>query len=139
MNAQLITPNKTIFPSVGYLYGTFLEDGKVRVEAIYEPPQVTDGTSFDLPDDPLKERVDALANLMHLQRVGWIFAHPPREEGFHFSGNEVITAAELQLEAANGVEATNFVTVKLTLDAEGNTNVNAYQVTYICLCVSISI
>lgn len=65
---------------------------------------------------------------VQLQRVGWIFAHPPREEGFLFSGNEVMTAAEFQLEAANGVEETNFVTVKLTLNEDGDTQVDAYQV-----------
>lgn len=47
------------------------------------------------------------------KKVGWIFAHPPREEGFLFSSAEVITAATLQLEAADGVNDTPFVTVKV--------------------------
>lgn len=55
------------FCRVGYLYGTFTEEGKVRVEAIYEPPQVADESSFELPDDPMQERVDALAGLMHVR------------------------------------------------------------------------
>lgn len=71
--------------------------------------------------------------MLQLERVGWIFAHPPREKGFLFSGNEVVTAAELQLEAANGVNPTNFVTVKLTLDEEGNTQVDAYQVSRLAM------
>ena len=49
-----------------------------------------------------------------LKKVGWIFAHPPREEGFLFSSAEVITAATLQLEAADGINDTPFVTVKVS-------------------------
>lgn len=48
------------------------------------------------------------------RKVGWIFAHPPREEGFLFSSAEVITAATLQLEAADGINDTPFVTVKVS-------------------------
>lgn len=48
-----------------------------------------------------------------IYKVGWIFAHPPREEGFLFSAAEVITAATLQLEAAEGINDTPFVTVKV--------------------------
>lgn len=51
-------------------------------------------------------------------KVGWIFAHPPREEGFLFSSAEVITAATLQLEAADGVDDTPFVTVKASERAD---------------------
>lgn len=50
--------------------------------------------------------------------MGWIFAHPPREEGFLFSSAEVITAATLQLEAADGVNDTPFVTVKASEPAD---------------------
>lgn len=56
--------------------------------------------------------------LLGLRKVGWIFAHPPREKGFFFSGPEILFAAEQQLEAAQGVNDTPFVTVKVTLDAE---------------------
>ena len=49
------------------MYGTYTDEGKVRVEAIYEPPQVSDATSFELPDDPMNERVEALAKLMHVR------------------------------------------------------------------------
>lgn len=49
-----------------------------------------------------------------LNKVGWIFAHPPREEGFLFSSSEVISAATLQLEAADGINDTPFVTVKVS-------------------------
>jgi len=92
----------------------------VRVEFIYEPPQNNTDTAFQLPEDPLAEIVDDLAKQLGVQKVGWIFAHPLREEKFHFSSSEVIEAAEQQLIAAEGVEDTPFVTIKVTLDAKTN-------------------
>ena len=80
-----------------------------------------------------------IANGLQMRKVGWIFAHPPREEGFFLSSLEVITAAELQLEAANGVEETPFVTVKVTVGEDNNVHVEGFQVVwlvvhYILLC-----
>lgn len=36
---------------MGYLYGTFNEDSTVKVECIYEPPQETTDTSFQILSD----------------------------------------------------------------------------------------
>jgi nuclear protein localization family protein 4 len=72
-------------------------------------------------------------NLLELRRVGWVVAHPPREEGFFLSGNEIITAAELQLEAANGVEDTPFVTVSVTLTEDNKVLAYGYQVSKMCM------
>lgn len=120
---------------MGYLYGRWGEDGKVVVEACYEPPQEGSPEGFELPGDgdPAEARVAELARLLRLERVGWIFSHPPREDGFLFSNTEVLTAAELQLEAADGVNDTPFVTVKVTLDDEGNSHFDAYQVSRQCM------
>lgn len=71
--------------------------------------------SFELLEDPRAEKVDALVAALGLTKVGWIFAHPPREEGFIFSGLEVMLAAMGQLEAADGVKETPFVTVRVSL------------------------
>jgi nuclear protein localization family protein 4 len=92
----------------------------VRVEFIYEPPQSNTDTSFELEEDPLAEVVDKLAANLGLTKVGWIFAHPPREEKFHFNSAEIIEAAEQQLLAAEGISDTPFVTVKVTLDPKTN-------------------
>lgn len=73
-----ISPNTML--RVGYLYGSFGDNNSVKVECIYEPPQETSDTSFTLLDDPKADRVTALAGLLGLRKVGWIFAHPPREE-----------------------------------------------------------
>ena len=74
-----------------------------------------------------------LSHCLGLQRVGWVYAHPPREKGFFMSALEVLTAAELQLEAAGGVEKTAFVTVKVTVDEEHNTVVEGFQVSQQCM------
>ena len=121
---------------IGYLYGKFLEDDTAMVEAIYEPPQEADpeaAEGFVLLDDPLEDTVEQLAQLLGLRKVGWIFGHPPREEGFVMSSAEIIMAAELQLESAGGIEETPFVTVKVTLGDDGNASVEAFQVSKQCM------
>lgn len=120
----------------GYLYGKFLEDQTAQVEAIYEPPQEADpeaAEGFVLLDDPLEETVEQMAQLLGLQKVGWIFGHPPREDGFVMSAAEIIMAAEMQLEAAGGIEETPFVTVKVTVGDDGNASVEAFQVSKQCM------
>lgn len=113
---------------VGYLYGSFNKDKSVKVEAIYEPPQDNTDTSFTILDDPLARNVETLTNLLGLQKVGWIFSHPTREKGFHFSGAEILAAAEQQLEAAGGVDDTSFVTIKVTINEKSEMISEAYQV-----------
>lgn len=113
-----------------------VKNQKVVVEAIYEPPQeVSPDTAngFILLDDPMEETVDNLASLLGLVKVGWIFGHPPREEGFQMSAAEIIMAAELQLESAGGIEATPFVTVKVTVGDDGNVSFEAFQVSKQCM------
>mmetsp|Transcript_12430 Transcript_12430/g.20610 ORF Transcript_12430/g.20610 Transcript_12430/m.20610 type:complete len:444 (+) Transcript_12430:118-1449(+) len=122
----------------GFLYGTFTDDNKVQVEAIYEPPQEADpeaAEGFVLLEDPKEDVVEQLAQLLGLRKVGWIIGHPPREDGFVLSAAEVLMAAELQLEAAGGVEDTPFVTVKVTQGDDGNTSVEAFQVSKQCMAM----
>lgn len=110
---------------------------KVKVECIYEPPQEVDPDcpdGFILLEDPKEERVENLAKLLGLKKVGWIYGHPPREKGFVMSAAELIMAAEFQLEAADGVKPTPFVTVKVTRDEQNNTsNFEAFQVSLQCM------
>eukprot|EP00560_Eucampia_antarctica_P006347 CAMPEP_0197825444 /NCGR_PEP_ID=MMETSP1437-20131217/2527_1 /TAXON_ID=49252 ORGANISM="Eucampia antarctica, Strain CCMP1452" /NCGR_SAMPLE_ID=MMETSP1437 /ASSEMBLY_ACC=CAM_ASM_001096 /LENGTH=479 /DNA_ID=CAMNT_0043425443 /DNA_START=155 /DNA_END=1594 /DNA_ORIENTATION=+ len=132
-----------------FLYGRFVDfdedddtkdskDAKKRVivEAIYEPPQEPDSDTpegFIQKDDPMEENVEKIAQMIGLQRVGWILGHPPRVKGFQMSAAEVIMAAELQIEAADGVEPTPFVTVKATLGDDGNVSFEAFQVSRQCM------
>lgn len=122
--------------AAGVAAGTGTGDPKhTTVVAIYEPPQESSASSFELLPDPLAARTAQLAELMGLRRVGWIVSHPPREKGFFLSAQEVIAAAELQLESAGGIEDTPFVTVKCTLDTEGTGQVvvEGFQVSRQCM------
>lgn len=132
-------------PKKETLFGTELPDTEIKykaknqmviVEAIYEPPQEADPDSaegFIALEDPMEEKVNQLAAMLGLRRVGWIFGHPPREAGFQMSSAEVIMAAELQIEAADGVEETPFVTVKVTVGDDGNVSFEAFQVSKQCM------
>lgn len=125
----------------GFLYGKFVdsEEGKktkVVVEAIYEPPQNADpdaAEGFEMLDDDMEESVEKIAEMCGMQRVGWIFGHPARDKGLILNASEVIMAAELQLEAAGGIEETPFVTVKAFPKADGTISVEAFQVSQQCM------
>jgi len=125
----------------GYLYGKFVKsegDVKAVVEAIYEPPQIADpdaAEGFEMLDDPVESTVEQIAQQCELQKVGWIFGHPPREDGFVLNASEIIMAAEMQLEAADGVRETPFVTVKVTTSDDGNVSVEAFQVSQQCMAM----
>lgn len=118
---------------IAYLYGTVAEDMSVKVEIVYEPPQETTDKDFEVFDDPKGDLVDGLVALLGFQKVGWIFAHPTREEGFYFSGPELMFTAEQQLEAAQGVNDTPFVTVTVSKDEQSQVVVEAFQVSKQCM------
>ncbi|MGK3761956.1 MAG: nuclear protein localization family protein 4, partial [Bacillariaceae sp.] len=73
---------------------------------------------------------------MGLKKVGWIFGHPPREDGLVFTAAEIIMAAELQLEAAGGIEETPFVTIKVVKGKDGTVGVEAFQVSQQCMAMA---
>jgi nuclear protein localization family protein 4 len=128
-----------------FLYGTFVKENdddekptKVRVEAIYEPPQDVDSSAaegFQVLDDPDEETVNEIASLLGLTRVGWIFGHETRAKGYALSSAEIIMAAEFQLEAAGGVEETPFCTCAVSQGPDGTVSVEAFQVSLQCMAM----
>jgi len=126
-----------------FLYGRYeaSDDSgakKTIVEAIYEPPQEPDSDAaegFEQLEDPLEYKVEEIAKLLGLQKIGWIFGHPPRQDGIVLTAAEVIMAAELQLEAADGMEETPFVTIKVGQGKDGNVGVEAFQVSQQCMAM----
>eukprot|EP01006_Ploeotia_vitrea_P020533 TRINITY_DN52831_c0_g1_i1.p1 TRINITY_DN52831_c0_g1~~TRINITY_DN52831_c0_g1_i1.p1 ORF type:complete len:321 (+),score=6.83 TRINITY_DN52831_c0_g1_i1:44-1006(+) len=121
---------------VAYLYGTVKSDNTVIVEAIYEPPQNSTDIYFELlPEaEAESERVDTIAEYLNLKRVGCLISHPPREEGFYFSGYEVLFATEQQLISCNGYDKQDtFVTVKMTVDEKSNVIVEGFQFSLQCM------
>lgn len=117
----------------GWLYGAIdQESKKVTVDFIYEPPQEGTPHDFQVFGDPLGEKPDAVAKALGREKVGWVFSHPPREDSdFHFSSNEILMAAQLQLDA--GGKGSLFLSLKVTLDKEGQTTFEAFQVSDQCL------
>ncbi|KAH8044934.1 hypothetical protein JL720_16878 [Aureococcus anophagefferens] len=94
---------------VGFLYGTF-DDGEARAEAVYEPPQDCSEHGFVLLEDDKAEAVAQLAQLLGL-------------------------AAMEQLEAADGVAETPYVSVRVTVNEKGEANFEAYQVSQQCMAM----
>lgn len=128
-----------------FLYGKYLdsdEGKKAFVEAVYEPPQEPDPDSaegFEQLEDPSEETVEALAKMLGLEKVGWIIGGGkkplgPDQEDYVLTAAEVIMAAELQLEAAGGVNETPFVTVKVSRGDAG-VSVEAFQVSQQCMAM----
>ena len=69
-----------------------------------------------------------------LERVGFMYSHPGgRGEQYHFSANEIIMCAENQLLAGDEDMSSPFVTVKVTLNANNETDFQAYQMSKQCL------
>ena len=129
---------------VGYLYGKWVEAAEgepgVQVHAIFEPKQDSTADEIVLVDDAeLEARVEKLAAMMGLTRVGVIIAHPARE--YAFSVNELLLASRqharaVQLDPAKGGQ---FVVMKARpvleseTDIDGVATIEAYQVTDQCV------
>jgi hypothetical protein len=107
---------------------------QVQVECSYEPPQRCTADTIELLEDPHEDLVAKVAESMGLVRVGFMFSHPgPREEGHHFSANEIILCAENQLLAGDDKMLSPFVTVKVSLDDNNMADFQAYQMSKQCL------
>jgi len=105
----------------GFLYGKFNDDGSTSVEIIYEPPQRSDKDQVVLLTDPDEDRVDKIASLLGMAKVGWIFSHPARK--YVMSSTEIQKAAELQNKHGD-----RFVTLILSVNEKGQGNLEAFQV-----------
>ncbi|CEG35354.1 Nuclear pore complex, rNpl4 component (sc Npl4) [Plasmopara halstedii] len=117
----------------GWLYGSVNSETKeVTVDFIYEPPQEGNPYGFEVLDDLNAEKVDAISEALGCEKVGWIFSHPPREDSdFHFSVREILLAAQLQADA--GGKSSLFLTLKVTLDKQGQASFEAFQVSNQCV------
>lgn len=105
----------------GFLFGRENDDGSTTVEAIYEPPQKSEKEKATLLPDPDDDRVETIASLLGLKRVGWIFSHPSRK--YVMSSAEVQKTAEFQSKYGD-----RFVTLILSINEKGQGNLEAFQV-----------
>jgi len=111
---------------VGFLLGQFSEGGDVTVDAIYEPPQ-KNGKIVESEEQ--KKKSNKLIDCLGLAKVGWIFSHGERE--FIMSTEEIEICAQYQSEAIDkyGVIAQSFVTCKVAQEEDGQSKIEAFQVT----------
>lgn len=82
----------------GILYGQYDEKtATVEAHAVYEPEQHGNSYLFELLDDPRIAKVDRIAQLLGLRRVGVICSHPPRDmEKIVLSVREMLLCAREQ-------------------------------------------
>ncbi|GAM17021.1 hypothetical protein SAMD00019534_001960, partial [Acytostelium subglobosum LB1] len=118
---QYIRDRKFEEQRIGYLYGNFLQDGSVSVDVIYEPPQKGDKKTATLLEDKTIDRIESLASMLGMCRVGWIFSHPTRK--YVMSSTDIIQAANFQ-----NTFGKSFVTLIMTTNSEGSTSLEAFQV-----------
>jgi len=131
------------------LYGSVLleQDGQtntdatvpkatVRVQALWEPPQhkadaeyTGNGQGLGRPPQLLQSpavsaRVEAAVAAAGLRRVGWLFTCPPRTSDFTLRAEEVLRAAYLQLEAADGYAGGEppFVTLRMSVESQASSS-----------------
>jgi len=127
-----------------FLYGKVIEEGvvdskredggtkiyKVQVDCMFEMAQEGHATGFNMFDDPNEEKADKIAEYLGLEKVGVIYAHPPREEGYQLSSAEILFACEQRMEVG---KEKPFVIAKVTVDKEGQASYEAYQISDQCL------
>ena len=83
----------------GYLYGYYSEDPnyphgvRVNIEAVYEPPQISEMNGFLELEDPNRYKVDLIAQALGLERVGHIFTKIDQET--YLSSHEIRRCAQL--------------------------------------------
>lgn len=86
----------------------------VLVEAIYEPLQENNENEFILLEDPREDKVEIIAKGLGLEKVGFLFSHPPGRDGYTFSTHEIINSGEQALEATDGKRDSAFCILACT-------------------------
>ncbi|KAF5782576.1 putative nuclear pore localization protein NPL4 [Helianthus annuus] len=119
----------------GFMYGT-VEDGKVEVDFIYEPPQQGTEESLLLLRDPDEEKVvEAIALGLGMRKLGFIFTQTVGQgkRDYTLSNREVLQAVELQAESE--VKEWVTVVVKLEVNEDGGADVHfeAFQMSDLCV------
>eukprot|EP00741_Cyanophora_paradoxa_P012659 tig00020614_g12230.t1 len=112
---------------VGICFGSYSEaDSTVKVDAIYEPPQAGTKDKIHFKDDPEFSKVEALAALLGMRPVGWIFTHPHRN--YSMASDEVIKGAELSAKFGK-----HFVTLVCFETKEKAYSFEAFQLSDQCI------
>eukprot|EP01059_Diplonema_ambulator_P034361 TRINITY_DN7648_c0_g1_i1.p1 TRINITY_DN7648_c0_g1~~TRINITY_DN7648_c0_g1_i1.p1 ORF type:complete len:374 (+),score=96.11 TRINITY_DN7648_c0_g1_i1:538-1659(+) len=114
---------------MAYMYGT-VEGTTVRCHCCYEPEQESRATSYTPLEDDRLAKVDGIAALMGLRRVGVLVSAPPATPS-----DPVLTAAEVlltaQQQAEHGAHCC-LIQVRLSED-RSEVKVEAYQASSQCV------
>eukprot|EP00388_Colpodella_angusta_P008134 GDKJ01022450.1.p1 GENE.GDKJ01022450.1~~GDKJ01022450.1.p1 ORF type:complete len:495 (+),score=113.67 GDKJ01022450.1:347-1831(+) len=113
----------------GWMYGYYSETKhyklgiKAVVEAIYEPPQNYVNGAIKLEKDTFLATVDAVAERLGLERIGWIFTHDERKQPL--TSKEILVAGQLQLASLQtghftGYPVSKLVTCTISPDPSNN-------------------
>jgi nuclear protein localization family protein 4 len=113
---------------MGLVYGYYAEDPDYRsgvraiVEAIYEPPQHGDISSAEFLADEHEFKIDALAQALGLERIGWIFTSIDPHSVL--TSHEVRLTSRLQqvhiVEHETGYKVSKFITIVLRPNKTNN-------------------
>ena len=124
---------------VGFLYGYYSEDPnypdgvRVNVEAVYEPPQMGEFSSFHIFEDPQQSMVDLLAESLTLECVGWVFTTTEQETVI--SPDDIKMIADMQekhsIRHPFGNKVSKFVSIIIRPD-EQQSKVDAVMVSDQC-------
>lgn len=120
----------------GFMYGTVLEEGKVEVDFIYEPPQHGTEENLTLLRDPDEEKlVEAIALGLGMRRVGFIFTQTISQDkkDYTMSSSEVLQAMELHTEGGLKEWVTAVVKLEVNEDGGGDVHFEAFQMSDMCI------
>ena len=105
---------------------------KIVIHGIYEPPQTVNNVGgVQLSQDEDEHNVTRIMKAAGLERVGWVFTHPPR--------NQAITAMEAHLMAKfqnahlrkddiTGLKRSQFICLTITKNTSGHVVPRAFMV-----------
>jgi nuclear protein localization family protein 4 len=139
-----------------YLYGKYVPSDYLplgihaMVMALYEPPQKSTRDNVTLEADPNEERVDYVASLFGLQKVGFIWTDLQTDpatrklkftrDNYVLSSLELLRMAKLQNKYPNpstqtlsGTCGSKFVSVLVTASETGDVCIEAMQVSNQCM------
>lgn len=120
----------------GFMYGTVLEDKRVEVNFIYEPPQQgTEELLYVLRNEEEEKLVDAIAAGLGMKKVGFIFTQTimQNKKDYTLSNREVLQAVEFHAESNMEEWVTAVVKLEVSEDGSAAIHFEAFQMSDMCV------
>lgn len=118
------------------MYGTVLEDKRVEVNFIYEPPQQgTEELLYVLRNEEEEKLVDAIAAGLGMKKVGFIFTQTimQNKKDYTLSNREVLQAVEFHAESNMEEWVTAVVKLEVSEDGSAAIHFEAFQMSDMCV------